>query len=107
VPAVTLEVKIALYRILQEALSNVTRHAKVDRLEIRLAGEDGWVVLRVNDAGRGFDPPPLDGPQATEQEQHIGLRGMRERTELVGGRFHLISQPGQGTHIEVRAPADV
>ena len=107
VPSVTLAVKIALYRILQEALSNVSRHAKVDRLTIRLSGEDGWVVLIVNDAGRGFEPPPLDGPLGTEQEQHIGLRGMRERTELVGGRFQLVSQPGQGTHIEVRVPADV
>jgi signal transduction histidine kinase len=107
VPSVGVAVKIALYRILQEALSNATRHAQVDRLEIRLSGEDGWVVLRVSDAGRGFDPPPLDGPLATEREEHIGLRGMRDRTELVAGRFKLISRPGEGTRIEVRVPGDV
>lgn len=106
VPAVALPVKIALYRILQEALSNVSRHTKVERLVIRLGGDQGWVILKVTDAGPGFDPPPLDGPLGTEQERHIGLRGMRERTELVGGTFALASQPGQGTRIEVRVPGD-
>ncbi|MFL5395515.1 MAG: sensor histidine kinase [Myxococcales bacterium] len=107
VPSVGVPVKIALYRILQEALSNATRHAEVDRLEIHLRGEDGWVVLRVSDAGRGFDPPPLEGPLATEREEHIGLRGMRDRAELVAGRFRLTSRPGEGTRIEVRVPGDV
>jgi signal transduction histidine kinase len=106
IPSVGVPVKIALYRILQEALSNVARHAHVDRLDIYLSGEDGWVVLRVIDAGLGFDPPPLDGPLATEQEEHIGLRGMRDRTELIAGRFKLTSRPGHGTHIEVRVPGD-
>ncbi|MFL5374759.1 MAG: sensor histidine kinase, partial [Myxococcales bacterium] len=81
-------------------------HAEVDRLEIHLRGEDGWVVLRVSDAGRGFDPPPLEGPLATEREEHIGLRGMRDRAELVAGRFRLTSRPGEGTRIEVRVPGD-
>jgi signal transduction histidine kinase len=107
VPSVGIPVKIALYRILQEALSNATRHAQVDRLDIHLSGEDGWVALRVSDAGRGFDPPPLDGPLATEREEHIGLRGMRDRAELVSGRFKLVSRPGEGTRIEVRVPGDV
>ena len=106
IPSVSVPVKIALYRILQEALSNVARHAQVDGLDIYLSGEDGWVVLRVIDAGLGFDPPPLEGPLATELEEHIGLRGMRDRTELVGGSFKLTSRPGYGTRIEVRVPGD-
>ena len=106
VPAVAVPVKIALYRILQEALANVSRHTRVDRLVIRLGGDRGWVVLRVIDQGPGFDPPPLDGPMGTEQERHIGLRGMRDRTELVEGTFSLTSRPGEGTRIEVRVPGD-
>lgn len=103
-PPVTLPAKIALYRILQEALSNAYRHARVKSLEVRLSGGDGWVILEINDNGRGFDPPPLEGPAGTEREEHIGLRGMRDRAELVGGQFRLTSQRGQGTRVQVRVP---
>lgn len=105
VPAeVSLPVKIALYRILQEALSNAHRHAGVPHQEVRLWGEDEWICLTVSDQGRGFEPPPLEGPLATEREEHIGLRGMRDRVSLVGGTFHLESQPGAGTRILVKVP---
>lgn len=105
-PPVSLPVKIALYRVIQEALSNTYRHAGVDRQEVRLSAEDGWVKLEVIDHGRGFVPPPLEGPGATEREEHIGLRGMRERVHLVGGQFRLLSQPGRGTRVVVRAPSN-
>jgi signal transduction histidine kinase len=106
IPPVSLPVKIALYRVLQEALANGYRHAGVDRHEVRLSGQDGWVVLEVIDHGRGFVPPPLDGPSATEREEHIGLRGMRDRMHLVGGQLRLLSQPGQGTRVIVQVPGD-
>lgn len=106
VPPVSLPVKIALYRVLQEALANAYRHAGVDRHEVRLRSRDGWVVLEVIDHGVGFTPPPLEGPSATEREEHIGLRGMRERMQLVGGQLRISSQPGQGTHVIVKVPAD-
>ncbi len=106
-PPVSLPVKIALYRILQEALSNAYRHADVDRLDVRLSSDGDWVTLDVRDAGRGFEPPPLEGPAATEQEEHIGLRGMRDRAQLVGGQIWLTSRPGQGTRIQVKVPTDV
>lgn len=106
VPPVSLPVKIALYRVLQESLSNAYRHAGVDRHEVQLSGDAGWVVLEVIDQGRGFEPPPLDGPGATEREEHIGLRGMRERMHLVGGQLRVISRPGQGTRVVVQAPSD-
>lgn len=106
-PPVSLAAKIALYRILQEALSNAYRHARVDRLDVWLSGEAGWTILEIVDTGRGFDPPPLEGPSGTELEEHIGLRGMRDRAELVGGHFRLTSQRGQGTRIQVRVPGDV
>jgi signal transduction histidine kinase len=106
-PPVSLPVKIALYRILQEALANAYRHADVAQLDVHLRADEGCVVMEVTDAGRGFDPPPLEGPTATEREEHIGLRGMRDRAQLVGGQFRLFSRPGRGTRIEVRVPGDV
>ncbi len=106
-PPVSLPVKIAVYRILQEALSNAYRHAKVENMVVHLTGEDGWVTLDILDHGPGFDPPPLEGPTGTEREEHIGLRGMRDRAELVGGQFRLTSQRGLGTRIQVRVPGDV
>lgn len=58
----------------------------------------------MSDQGHGFEPPLLDGPQATEREEHIGLRGMRERIQLVGGQLQVLSKPGQGTRIRVQVP---
>ena len=104
---VALPVKIALYRILQEALSNAFRHAGVEKQWVRLWEEDGLICLQVEDRGKGFDPPPLEGPQATEREEHIGLRGMRDRVALLGGSFKLLSRPGEGTCILVKVPPHV
>jgi signal transduction histidine kinase len=101
---VALPVKIALYRILQEALSNAHRHAGTDLQWVHIWSEDDLICLEVEDRGKGFEPPPLDGPQATERVEHIGLRGMRDRVALLGGSFHLISHPGQGTRITVKVP---
>ncbi len=102
----SLPVKIALYRILQEALSNVYRHAGVEQAKVRLSTAGGRVRLEVFDEGRGFTPPPLVGPEATERVEHIGLRGMRERVSLVGGTFAVESAPGSGTRIVVEVPTD-
>lgn len=104
-PPVELPVKIALYRVLQEALSNSYRHAGVDRHEVRVRAQEGWIELVVIDEGRGFEPPPLEGPGATERQEHIGLRGMRERVHLVGGQLQVLSRPGHGTRVIVRVPA--
>ncbi|GAB4581649.1 MAG: hypothetical protein Fur0022_43980 [Anaerolineales bacterium] len=104
---IALPVKIALYRILQEALSNAFRHAGAEQQWVRLWSENGLICLEVEDRGKGFEPPPLDGPQATERVEHIGLRGMRDRVALLGGTFHLVSHPGEGTRITVKVPAYV
>ena len=103
---VALSAKIALYSILQEALSNVYRHSGVGDARVRLSAEGDRVRLEVEDNGRGFTPPPLAGPEATEREEHIGLRGMRERVSLVGGTFTVESRPGAGTRIIVEVPGD-
>lgn len=101
---VSLPIKIAVCRILQESLSNIRRHAGVDTAVVELKKEKEYLVLEVSDQGRGFEPPPLDGPHATEKQEHIGLRGMRERAELIGGKLSVESQPGVGTRIRVEIP---
>jgi len=75
-PAVTPPVKIAFYRILQEALSNSVQHAGVDEHFVRLWAQQDDICLEVTDFGQGFQPPDLTGPGATERAEHIGLRGM-------------------------------
>lgn len=102
----SLPVKITLYRICQEALSNAYRHAQATRQHVTLQRDADCLIMTVQDDGQGFTPPPLRGPEATEREEHIGLRGMRDRVDLVGGEFELQSAPGQGTKIIVRAPFD-
>ena len=103
-PALRLPGKITLYRICQEALSNAYRHAQAQQQRVQLHLAPHEVTLIVQDDGIGFQPPPLRGPQATEREEHIGLRGMRDRVDLIGGTFELDSKPGQGTRITVKVP---
>ena len=105
-PRVPLRVKIGLYRILQEALSNVRRHAKVATASVRLRTRNSRIVLEIVDEGRGFDPPPLSGPEATQRPEHIGLRGMRERAALMNGSLRILSRPGRGTRVRVEIPVD-
>lgn len=103
-PEVAPPVKIALYRILQEALANGVRHGRVDEHFVHLWADQSDIYLEVVDFGPGFQPPDLTGPAATERAEHIGLRGMRDRAQLVGGAFALFSRPGKGTRISVKVP---
>ncbi|MBI5351067.1 MAG: hypothetical protein HZB50_00350 [Chloroflexi bacterium] len=102
--SVSLQVKIAICRILQESLSNIRRHAGVENASVTLRMEKNHIILEVSDQGRGFEPPPLNGPYATEKQEHIGLRGMRERAALVGGELTVESRPGAGTRVHVEIP---
>lgn len=93
-------VETALYRIVQEALQNVVKHAQASQVEILLLSDDGGVLLRVSDDGIGFEPGRAAGPTS------YGLAGMHERAGLLGATLHLRSSPGQGTSITVRLPPD-
>lgn len=104
IPAVNVPIKIALYRIVQEALSNAYRHAGVEEHFLRVWAHRDHIHIEIVDYGKGFEPPPLDGPLATEEERHIGLRGMRDRVHLVGGHFRIESVPKKGTAIHVSVP---
>jgi PAS domain S-box-containing protein len=83
-----------LYRIAQEALHNVVKHAAARQVRVEIRQLDGGVRLRVEDDGKGFDPDSVP-------EGHLGLAGMRARADRVGGTFVCESQPGTGTSIEV------
>jgi signal transduction histidine kinase len=99
------EVETVLYRIAQEALSNIRKHARADHAWVTMDGtDDGQVRLRVRDNGVGFDPAL--GARLLA-EGHFGLAGMRERVTFVGGHFDVRSAPGQGTTVEVAIPPQI
>ena len=93
------EVQVALYRIAQEALNNVVKHAQASHAAVDLYNEPDRVTLYVRDDGRGFDPNEVKAGR-------MGLGIMRERAEGIGAQFALQSQPGEGTEISVTWRAD-
>jgi signal transduction histidine kinase len=95
-----LAVKIALLRTLQEALSNATRHGQAGQVSVGLTRDGDVLELRVDDQGPGFDP------EQVRSSGRLGLVGMRERAELLGGTFEIHSAPGRGTGVLVRWPLD-
>lgn len=102
-PTVPLPIKIAIYRIIQEALFNAHKHAGVSQQFVRLSMDHDTLHLVVADQGTGFDPAALTA-QSEREERHIGLRGMRDRVSMLGGTFELQSAPGRGTRVVVRIP---
>jgi len=93
-----LPIKIAVVRTLQEALSNATRHGEGRGIQVSMQREADALRLSVEDHGPGFDP------QAADRSGHLGLAGMRERAEVLGGSFEVVSAPGAGTAVMVRLP---
>ena len=93
------EVEIALFRIGQEAMNNIARHAKAESVLIQLGLDGKDLHIEIEDDGQGFDPnvSPQDRP-------HYGVLGMRERAELLGGTAVIESAPGMGTRLEIRVP---
>ena len=92
------DLETVLYRVTQETLNNVGKHAGASRVTVSLAAENGSVRLRINDDGVGFDPIATS---RLLSEGHFGLAGMRERVEMVGGRLSIDSAPGHGTTVDV------
>ena len=97
-PPLGLEVEEQLYRLGQEALANVVKHARADTATVRIAGTGNTVSIEVSDDGHGFDPAAV-GPD------HFGLRSMRGRVADLGGRLEVTSTPGRGTVLRVVVPA--
>jgi two-component system, NarL family, sensor histidine kinase DevS len=91
------DIETMLYRTVQEALTNVVKHAEAVRVTVRLTPGDGTVILTVHDDGKGFDP------QAA-RDGGLGLVGMRERAALLGGRFSIETSEGAGTMLRAEVP---
>ena len=89
------EVQVAIYRVSQEALNNVAKHADADSVEITLNQEKTSIELNIRDDGKGFDPEQI-------AFGHYGLSMMRERAETVGAQLSIVSQPGKGTELTIR-----
>jgi signal transduction histidine kinase len=93
------DIETAAYRIVQEAAANVLRHAEAKHLEIRLDQRKDWLIVMVRDDGKGFD-----SEETPQFRKSLGLQGMRERAELVGGSLQVLSATGAGTTILARLP---
>jgi signal transduction histidine kinase/HAMP domain-containing protein len=99
--AVAPQAEVAMFRILQEALSNVARHSRAEHVEVVLEECDGSLCLTVEDDGEGLEVSRTAGPDS------FGLLGMEERAKLVGAELELSGAPGQGTRVIVRLPLGV
>jgi len=95
------ELATPLFRICQEALTNVTRHARATRVSISLACHDGQILLTVKDNGRGITDEEI------QRHGSLGLLGMKERVVLLGGTLAVKGQPGEGTTLAIRMPLEV
>jgi PAS domain S-box-containing protein len=91
------EAAVALFRIAQEALNNVLKHAKATRVRLEVSATDEELILDVQDDGLGFDP-------ASARRGRWGMTTMRERAEAAGGQLHIASTPGEGTRLHARVP---
>lgn len=95
-PVLGREAELAVYRVAQEAMTNVVRHARAERIELKLERRDGAVVLTVRDDGCGIEPGHL--------RSATGVAGMRERALLVGGSLNVSGSPANGTDVQLRVP---
>jgi len=93
--------RTVLYRVAQEALNNVARHAQASRAEVTIQKLDGQVCMKIKDNGQGF--PAGRGLQA-KKSKRLGLLGMKERLEMVNGNLTIESSPGKGTTIQAQVP---
>jgi signal transduction histidine kinase len=92
------DVSLCLYRVAQESLRNIAKHAQASKVRVSLSGSKDGITLRVEDTGNGFDPKEVKGKGG------LGLISMEERVRLLNGKFAIQSHPGKGTRVEVLVP---
>ena len=97
--------EITLFRVAQEALTNVRKHAGTQRVSIELTRRNGEICLAVRDFGSGFDPAALETLGGGPGER-VGFAGMRERVNMLGGEFEIQSRQGEGTLIVATIPLE-
>ena len=90
-----------LYRVAQESLTNVARHANASQVEVRIESLNGGIRMEIRDNGQGFE---VSGNSSTKKPNRLGLLGMRERVEMFGGTFGVDSAPGHATTVRVEIP---
>jgi len=93
--------RTVLYRVAQEALANVAKHAQASLVRVRIQKLRGVICMEVKDNGKSFE---MQSVLSTKRNQRLGLLGMRERVEMVGGRFAVESALGKGTTIRAEIP---
>jgi signal transduction histidine kinase len=93
--------RTVLYRVAQEALTNVGRHAQASRVEVKIEKVDGCICMKIKDDGKGFE---MERVLSARRGQRLGLLGMRERLDMVGGKFTVTSKPGKGTTVLAQVP---
>jgi signal transduction histidine kinase len=96
-------IETALYRIVQEALTNVTKHAQANRVTVCLQREDQMVRCSIRDDGIGFDPAVVLAPRI---ERGLGFVGIQERLDSLGGKLQIVSFPGRGTELLITIPLE-
>lgn len=98
------EQSTTIYRVVQAALANIASHAHASQVEITISVEssDGSIHMEISDNGQGFD---MNAEETAKKRGRLGLLGMRERVEMIGGAFDIQSQPGAGTTVSVTLPA--
>jgi signal transduction histidine kinase len=97
--------RVAALRITQEALTNAAKYADATRVIVRVERQGRWLCLVIEDDGRGFDPAEASSHSGDGHRPGIGLTGMRERAESLGGRLEVSSAPGRGVTLCARLPA--
>lgn len=96
------QIETAFYRIIQEALNNIAKHANADRIEISLEQRDSMICASITDNGKGFDLDKVLHPESPERG--FGIIGMQERVSLLEGNIDIKSKPGFGTHSHIEVP---
>jgi len=103
-PGLPPEIEILAFRVVQEAVTNVLRHAAATEVHVKVGHEPGWLEISVRDDGCGFD---VDATlEKSAAGKHLGLLGIRERVESNGGVVRLKSSPGNGTWIHIDVPLE-
>jgi two-component system, NarL family, sensor histidine kinase UhpB len=92
------DLSVNLFRIFQEALTNITKHAKASRVSVNIGESDGWLELKVSDNGRGITRDDMS------KSKSFGIRGMHERVRILGGKIEISGAPRGGTTLSVRIP---
>jgi len=96
------QIETAFYRIVQEALNNISKHAEASQVEISLEQRDSAIYVSIMDNGRGFDLDKVLHPESPERG--FGIIGIQERVSLLGGKIDIQSSPGFGTQISIEIP---